>query len=447
MARLSFKYNVFKNEGYKNRERNSTAYIRFMEYPDGTPFRGTFEEYMDLVEKNPKLFNFPPLVIETTGFLACSNLGKICKSLAIRKCRDLNGFLDGNAVSLKKNVFSIQSYASLFPDKASAQRCFSRMMANHSPFICVNPLFDGVYPQTVCIHEDSVKVLGFTKEPRDHNDKVHFQVRFDMDVSLKKTVPPMEKSCLKSPICWEHHKQFYSLARTLNDHLDHFYFVEYLDAVMLKNESDEESDRTFCMEFQNQMENCLVGDYIRTLHPFLGSSEWRDKLMFWINPEKFDFKKPPYQYIYSGFYNFIYEVPHPTCSNNLRLHVNWHMDSRLINYLKTAYEQIEKKTMEMIFSRMPYTIQVGEFYFVAQIRDVRTIQKMEEHCLHVFNAMKNFYDYIQQEMISRGEDFLQHISRVVLEQIKLDPLEYAESDNPHIKKLATALVNGSYYGE
>ncbi|PWJ68555.1 hypothetical protein BGX12_10781 [Fibrobacter sp. UWR4] len=447
MARVSFKYNVFKNQGYKNRERNCSAPIRFLEKSDGTLFLGTFEHYMDLVDANPNIFNFPPLVFETTGFFASDSYQKVCESLACRKCEGLNEFLDGRPVILRKNVFAIQSYGSLFPDKESAKRCIARMMKPGSPYFQIEPLFDGLFPQEAQILEDSVKVLNFTRDKRPGDDLVHFLVRFDMEVRLTDVFDPLDKSLLKEPFCMENDRKFYNLARTLNDNLDHFYFVEHLNAVMFKNETEEESDRTFCLEFQHYLAKYSVGEYVKILYPLINSSDWRKKLEFWNAPEKFDFKKPVYSFVHLGTSHYSYEVPNRTCQNVLNLLIRWYMDENLMKNLKKFCELIEKKTMQMIFSRMPYSIQVEQTSFSAHIRDVRTIQDLEVHCHHVFDAMKNLHDYFEQEVIAKEETFFEHVSRLVLEQVKLNPLDYMESENPFIKKLATACVNGSYYGE
>lgn len=445
MARVSFKYNVFKSQGYRNSERNYSAPIRFMEYPNGTPFSGTFEKYMDEVEANPSLFNFPPLVFETTGFFANGNFKKCCKTLAIQKCKGLNEFLDGESVILRKNIFSIQSYASLFPDKAAAQRCIARMFKPGSPYFCFEPFFDGVFQQDAHILNDSVKVISFSRDERPGDDVVRFQVRFDMEMHLTEPVEIFDEITLKNPVCWED-VNFYSLARCLNNHLDQFYFVDHLKAVMFKNETEEESDQTFCLEFLHYMERFSVSEYAKLLFSVLPSAEWREKLEFWNDPGKFDFGN---QFFYSeqGINFFAYEVPNRTCSNTLTLHIGWRVDHTLMDNLKKFYELLEENSVKMVYERRPYSILVGKTSFTAKIRDTRTIQAMETHCLYVHNAVKNLHDYLLQEVVGKGENFQGHISRLVLERVKSDPLEFTESENPFIKKMATAWINGSYYGE
>lgn len=364
--------------------------------------------------------------------------------MVIRKCRGLNEFLDGAPVTLKKNVFSIQSYASLFPDKAAAQRCIARMFRPDSPYLYFEPLFDGVFLQDAHILDDSVKVISFSREERP-DDVVHFQVRFDMDVRLTETVENFDESSLRNPVCWED-VDFYSLARCLNNHLDQFYFVDHLKAVMFKNETEEESDRTFCLEFLHQMKSFSVSEHIKLLYTLLPSAEWLEKLGFWNAPEKFDFGKP-FFFSGHGVTIYTYEVPNRTCTNNLILRNGLRMDEKLTKNLKKLYELIEENTVKMVYERRPYSILVDRASFTAKIRDVRTAQAMETHCFHVYNAVKNLHDYLQQEVLEKGENFLDHISRLVLERVKSDPLEYTESENPFIKKLATAWVNGSYYGE
>ncbi|MCQ2096343.1 MAG: hypothetical protein MJY87_00165 [Fibrobacter sp.] len=446
MARVSFKYNVFKSQGYRNRERNCSAPIRFMECSDGTPFSGTFEEYMNVVEANPSLFCFPPLVFETTGFFFSGNLEKTCRALATQKFHGLNEFLEGSPVTLKKNVFSIQSYASLFPDKASAQRCIARMFKPESPYFYFEPLFDGVFRQNVRILEDSVKVISFSREERPGNDVVHFQVRFDMEMKLAEQVEKFDESSLKAPVCWED-ANFYSLARCLNEHLDQFYFVDHLKAVMFKNETEEESDWTFCLEFRHLVEKFSMLDYVKLLLSLHMSAEWRDKLEFWVNPEKFDFCRTNSFFSQNGMEFYSYEVPNRTCSNVLTFLVGWRLDEMLMKNLKKFYELIEKKTVEMVYARMPYSIQLETSSFNARIRDVRTIQAMESHCLYVYNAVKNLHDYFQQEILDKGETFFDHISRLVLEQVKLDPADFAESKNPIVQKLSAVYMNGGFFGE
>lgn len=431
-------FNVFKKFGYKNKHRNESIYIREAKFPENAA-EGTFEDYMNQVEMDFSLFNFRPIPFMITGFLQCDNLWDVCKSLTSESCPILEHFLDGESISLKKNTFSIVGTRSMFPNKQVATRCFQRMMCNSSPYIQIDPKFDGVIPQEVFIHEKSVKVLSFSEQKK--SEIVRFQVQFDMDVKLLNKVKAIDIAKLKKPTSCPTTEKFYNLARTLNNNQGKIYFMSDLPLLIYQNESEEESDETFRFEFKHYLSKHLLWDYIRILYSFLPSKEWREKLSFWKDPTQFDFSS-----LNQRGYAYNYVVPQRSCLNTVSMHMNLRVEKNLVEVLDEICNTIERNTMQMIAARRSFFTSVGNFLFTAQIRDVRTIQALQEHCFTVYNAVRSLRDYFVEFMPAEMNPIL-YLENFVLEQIKCNPLEYMDDENPIVKKMATAWINGSFYGE
>lgn len=429
------------------KERVSLAKI-FLNFFSGTGFRNYVRNDAVLVSANGDLNKTTSAdcfyEMELAGFYSQANVLKIFEFLNARTCSPFVDFLDGRWITKSNLAFRIYCKKDEFSDLAHVQQFVIDGFRPASGIFRFSKMFEGTYPMEARLEEQSVKVTPV--ESSSGSDYVTYLVNFKADFRLLSSVEGLSLDEMLKPQLLLVNKDMYPMFKTLNKFAGQFNLIDQ-KFIRLKSRNQREAEYAYLWDFVYGSGSMSISKYVEFLQPILGKTEWASRLDFWVHPEKYGFtKKSSSDWGCSDSFN--YEVPNKTCSNTVQMFiVDTVLQSGIENSLKKLCESIQDKTMELINTRRSVSYHRNSMFFSSVIRDVRTIQSLQEHCFYLYSAVSSLIDFGQEFVWSKDYSLIRFLGTKLLEKIKYDPVEFMDHEFLPVKRMASALICGNLYGE
>jgi len=395
----------------------------------------------------------------------------------------LKRFLAGENVLLQDNHMLFRVAESLVPDQACGKSVMEKIF--HKAYSGRGYFRDSFLPLDYSILPDTlnVRVFNVQNPPVEYADLMPtksnacltpfsqvLDVSFDVNIQLLSAVPKLPLAQLKNTFIYEDdNTSLYSVLRTFMEHPDKVWVSQGCKTCGLLPESDLESDLFFMRELfrENPPTLYMLGMFMRD---FSRSPEVRKNMALFPEflpqgnrNEQFSFERkfyPPVSGIYSYYFESFVSVSfgYPVSREDALFCLS-HVCDYLLQKIRECRTVLDKKKFSLPWTWnnvSNYKVSGCQLMLWPMSADDTILKKVKDGIPKIRESLEEYttcLDSLHKALVTlrasieecSSENLVQDMGEMIVNSIKIDPIQYVEYPVPAIRKYVNGLINGSFF--